>query len=192
MCKLLDTLEQSSHTTAMLLSLQEMTVTQSIQNIAKIQSSIAECETRNLKRLEVEMRLIQIAFHLILKSIGKTSRLNFKESLKKVQTTCTIYPETAGIFYSQYESLKSSCEGISAGKGPCAMDGRKFWQQWGAFEAGDTRYCVFGHPYSAKSFSACPECGRKVDKVPKKDRHIRLQEDAFLEYLLKMNKAVKV
>lgn len=196
MCGLLDTLAQSSHhTSTLLLGLREITITQSVQNTIKIQSSIAECETRNLKRLEVELRLIQLSFHLILKSLGSTSGVDINDSLEKVRQTCTQYPDSAGIFYPHYESLKKSCEGVPSGQELYSNDGRELWQLWGQFEPGHTDYCIFGHPYSGKTFSACPECGRKVVKARKSeaiDYNKFLHENAFIEYMMKMQPTIKV
>ena len=196
MCGVLDSFDQSSHhTTTLLLGLREVTITQSMQNIAKIQSSIAECEARSLKRLEVELCLIQISFHLILNLLGSTSGIDFNDSLEKVRTTCTQYPDTAGIFYPHYESLKKFCEGVPSGQELYSNDGRELWQLWGHFEAGHTIYCVSGHPYSGKDFTACPECGRKVVKACKSeaiDYNKFLHENAFVEYMMKMKTTIKV
>ena len=163
-----------------------MTISQAFQNTINIRSSIAECEVRNLKRLEVELRLIQVSFHVILKTLGNTSNLDVKTSLEKVGTTCEQYPNTAGIFRPLYNSMMLSSEGISPAGELYSKNGREFWRLWGKHEVGFVKYCVFGHPFSSKTFSDCPECGKKVPKRVPIDYNKHLYENAFLEQMLKM------
>ncbi len=64
-------------------------------------------------------------------------------------------------------------------------DARAFWQKWKAYELGNLKHCIFGHPYSSTTFSGCPECGKKVDTT---DYGSFLHEDAFLKKLQQMKK----
>lgn len=189
-CRLLGKLGKTSqHMTTFSQGLRDMTITQAFQNTIYIQSSIAECELRNLKRLEVELRLIQVSFHLILITLGDTSSVDVKASLEKVRITCTQYPDTAGIFVPTYRSLKLSSEGMSPTRELYGKDGREFWWLWGRHKTGYVKYCLFGHPFSSKTFSGCPECGRKVEKEQKSvpiDYNKYLHEEAFIQKLLKM------
>lgn len=190
MCRLLEKLGKTSqHMTTLFQGLREMTITQALQNTKNIQSSIAECEVRNFKRLEVELRLQQVSFYLILTTLGSTSDMEVRTSLEKVRTTCTQYPDTAGIFFPIYKSLKLSFEGMSPTRGLYNKDEREFWRLWGRHEIGFVKYCLFGHPFSSKTFSDCPECGRMVVKEEKSvpiDYNKYLHENAFLEQMLKM------
>lgn len=182
MCELLEKLGNTSqHMTTLFHGLRDMTITQAFQNIINVQSSIVECETRNLKRLEVELRLIQVSFHTVLETLGKASDVDVETSMEKVRRTCTQYPDTAGIFLPIHRPSKFSvlfCKGE-----------REFWRLWGRHEIGNIKHCTFGHPFSSKTFSDCPECGRKVEKKPKElpiDYNKYLHENAFLEQMLRM------
>lgn len=190
MCKLLEKLGKTSqHMTTLFQGLRDMTITQAFQNTINIQSSIAECEVKNLKRLEVELRLIQMSFHTILTALGDTSNVDVKTSLEKVQVTCNQYPDTAGIFFPAYRSLKLASEGMPTARDLYSKDGREFWRLWGRHEIGHVKYCLFGHPFSSQTFSDCPECGRKAEKEQESvpiDYSKYLHEDAFLEQMLKM------
>ena len=190
MCRLLETLGKTSqHMTTLFQGLREMTITQALQNTKNIQSSIAECEVRNFKRLEVELRLQQVSFYLILTTLGGTNDMDVKTSLEKVRITCTQYPDTAGLFFPIYKALKLSFEGTSPTRELYCKNEREFWRLWGRHEIGFVKYCLFGHPFSSKTFSGCPECGRKVVKEQKSvpiDYNKYLHETAFIEQLLKM------
>lgn len=190
MCGLSVTLGQTSHHMATLFQgLREITTDQALQNTEQIESTIADCEARNLKRLEVELRLLQVSFHIVLMRLGDTSNVDIKACLDQVQTLCTQYPDTAGVFAPIYRSLKLSYEGQPPTKELYSRDGREFWRQWGKYEVGHLTYCILGHPYSNKTFNACPECGRKVDKRPKTetiDYGKFLHENAFLAQMLRM------
>lgn len=189
-CRLLENLGKTSqHMTTLFQGLRDMTITQAFENTINIQSSIAECEAQSLKRLEVELRLIQLSFHIILTTLGNTSHVDVKASLEKVRVTCTEYPDTAGIFFPMYRSYKISSESMSPTKEFDSKDGREFWRLWGRHEIGHVKYCLFGHPFSSKTFSDCPECGRQVEKEPKGgpiNYNKFLHENAFLEQMLKM------
>ncbi|MCJ1462198.1 hypothetical protein MMC07_000798 [Pseudocyphellaria aurata] len=183
MCELLEKLGHTSrHMTTLFRGLRDMTIAQALQNITNIRSSIVECEVQDLKRLEVELRLIQVSFHTVLEKLGQASDMDVDSSMEKVRKTCTQYPDTAGIFLPIHKPSKSFSGLFCKGE-------REFWRLWGRHEIGNIKYCTFGHPFSSKTFSGCPECGRKVEKRPQEvpiDYNKFLYENAFIEQMLRM------
>lgn len=179
----------SQHMKTLIQGLRDITVIQARDNISAIQSSIGECKSRTLKRLEVEMRLLQLAFHMVLVVLGTDSKLEILYCKDQIKSLCTTYPDTAGKFHRSYMALNPS---IHCGKllnDINYKDTWEYWRKWGKYETGDVMYCRFGHPFSGKNFSDCPECGKEVVKPPQVDvvecaKH--LHEDAFVECLKKM------
>ena len=158
--------EPVEHITVIIAALKLNIATESIDNIMNIASKITECEVSNLKRLEVEFRLLQIQFYMIAKSFGVTEEfveLNVVASLKRVTILCKMFPDTAAIF------LKLSSDLMKHYQGDSAPDRYREWntaqvmglsENWGKYEVGYVRYCENRHPHSAQSFKDCPECGR--------------------------------
>lgn len=170
--------------------LQQMTIYQALQNTELINTSISVCEARNLKRLEVELRLVQLCFHAILLENGNRGKMNINTSLNRVQELCIQFPDTAGIFLPFYQSLnKRIREGRHPTKDLYNRDNREFWRLWGRYGLGLIKYCRYGHPYSTSIFPDCPECGREVEKTQGEmvDYRKFLYEEAFIEELLKMS-----
>lgn len=170
--------------------LQQMTIHQALQNTELINSSISVCEARNLKRLEVELRLVQLSFHAILLENGNRGKMDINSGLNRVQELCIQFPDTAGIFFPFYQSLnKRIREGRYPTKDLYNRENREFWMLWGKYQVGLVKYCQYGHPYSTSIFPDCPECGREVERRQSEpvDHRKCLYEEAFLEHLLKMS-----
>lgn len=179
----------SQHMKALIQGLREITRTQALDNIVAIQSSIEECEIRSIKRLEVEMRLLQFAFHMILVVLGSTSEINPAVCKDKIKSLCSHYPDTAGKFCRSYASLNLSANREKMLDDINYRETWEFWRKWGKHETGNVMYCPSGHPFSGKTFPGCPECGRKIVLAPKievVDCGKFLHEDAFIEQLKRM------
>ncbi len=194
MCKLLEQFGQSSqHMSVLYHGLREMTIQQARQNAEMLQSSISECEAQDLKRLEVELRLIQVSFRVILVT-GGIWNLDLKPNFDKARATCAQFPDTAGVFFPIYQSLRQSYEGKPSSKELYTRENREFWRLWGHYKTGKLSYCQYGHPYSTSVFPGCPECGREV--VPKKeDEAVNynnfLREQDFVMQMMNMNATTK-
>ena len=152
--------------------------------IKDIDTSISECHSKNLKRLEVELRLIQFALHTVLRSLNTKSGIDIEASADKAIRLCQEYPETAGIFLADCLSVRQA---VKSGRYKFKIDlykreANNFWKMWAGHEAGCIRHCVFGHPYSAYTFLDCPECGRReeVRELTNVDYGKYLNEEAFL------------
>lgn len=198
MCRLLELFgKKSQHMSTLFNGLQQMTIHQALQNIELIKSSISVCEARNFKRLEVELRLVQLSFHAILLENGNRGKLDINSSLGRVQEICVQFPDSAGIFLPFYQSLnKRIREGRYPTKDLYNRENREFWRLWGRYKVGHIKYCRYGHPYSTSIFPDCPECGREVERRRQSetvDYRKFLYEEAFIEQLLKMsvNKAIR-
>ena len=152
--------------------------------IRDIDVSISECHSKNLKRLEVELRLIQFALHTVLRSLHTKSGIDVEASADKAIRLCHEYPDTAGIFLSDCLSVRHA---VKSGRYNFKIDlykreANNFWKMWAGHEAGCIRHCLFGHPYSAYTFLDCPECGRReeVRESTSVDYGKYLNEEAFL------------
>ena len=159
------------------------TVDQAQTVIKDIDLLVTECRSKNLKRLEVEFRLIQIAIHAVLRSLNTTSGIDVQTSANIAIGLCQEYPDTAGIFYTDCLSVKNT---IEKKRNDWKMDlyklsANKFWKLWAGHEIGCLRHCLYGHPYSGYTFFNCPECGRKEEPRATVDYSKYLDEKAFLD-----------
>ena len=160
------------------------TIDQAHNIIKDIDMSISECHSKNLKRLEVELRLIQFGLHTVLRSLNTRSSIDIEASADKAIRLCQEYPDTAGIFLADCLFVRQA---VKFGRYKFKIDlykreANNFWKKWAGHEAGCIRHCLFGHPYSAYTFLDCPECGRKEELQEKKnvDYGKYLNEEAFL------------
>ena len=159
------------HITVICQALKIKIATESIGNIMKIGSKITECDTLNLKRLEVEFRLLQMHFFMIAKAFGVKEvdvAFDFLASLKRVTELCDEYPHTAAMFLQLASDLSGFYRG---GKAPNRY---KEWNteeikalsvSWGEHEIGHLKTCQYKHPYSSKTFKNCPECGQETSRT---------------------------
>ena len=173
----------SQHMLALDEGLRTLTMAEANKQTAAIQTAIEQCQTKGLKRLEVELRLIQVSFDKILRSMDAPSNVNIETSLQKTLSLCTKFPSTAGAMMNTYKSAKLATEGRQTDL--YAKETRAFWRKWRDYELGSLKYCTLGHPYSSTTFAGCPECGKEVEQI---DYNSFLHEDAFLKKLLEMKK----
>ena len=176
----------SKHTSMMVNGLRSLTTTQVQENITALDGTIGECHTRKLKRLEVELRLVQISFHSVLSLLKTSSGVDIQGSMRVMLDLCRQYPDTAGLFLSSVVSIKRALEtGRQDWKIELdSMAANAFWKKWAGHEVGFLRHCIHGHPYSGYVFSDCPECGRYVEPKSKEQDTTHyasfLKEDQFV------------
>ena len=175
----------SQHMLALNEGLRILTMTEAQKHIATIQAAIEQCNLKGIKRLEVELRLIQVSFYLVLRSLSSFNDINVEASLAKTLDLCIKYPTTAGMFMSACKSAKLALDGRPSPMDLYAKETRPFWRKWKDYELGDLKTCAFDHPYSGTTFGGCPECGKEKDST---DYSSFLHEDAFLQKLLMMKK----
>ncbi len=173
----------SQHMLALNEGLRILTKTEAHKHLTAVQTAIEQCEVKNLKRLEVELRLIQASFHLVLRSLGTSSDVDIDCSLQRTLSLCIKYPSTAGTFVNAYKSAKLALEGRQTPIDLHAKETRAYWKKWKGYEIGNLQFCALGHPYSATTFSGCPECGKVVEPT---NYSSFLHEDAFLKKLQAM------
>ena len=184
MITLTDALKATSqHMLTLNEGLRILTETEAHKHMTSIQAAIEQCEAKNIKRLEAELRLIQVSFHVVLRSLGTSSHTDIEASLKKILSLCIKYPSTAGTFINAYKSAKLALEGRRTPTDLYGKETRPFWKKWKEYELGNLQCCVLGHPYSGTTFSGCPECGTETEST---DYDSFLHEDAFREKLQAM------
>lgn len=180
--------DTSQHMTALIEGLRMLTITQATENMIAIQSCIGQCEAKHLKRLEVELRLILVSFHLVLGSLGSNSNVEIDACLQRILSLCSQYPDTAGLFMNAYKSTHSAVKEEHKCNGLYTKETGDFLQKWEDYILGSLKYCGHGHPYSGASFVECPECGKTACDLEKerKDYGSFLHEDAFMKQLQMM------
>ena len=182
---------RSRHTSLFLDELRSLITTQAQSKVTELDSSIANCASKNLKRLEVEVRLIQVGFHSILATLGASSGIDVAASVAEMLAFCEQYPDTAGIFLPACTAIKRAMNQRQPQNWNIDLYSKAanaFWKTWAGHEVGFLRHCRFGHPYSGFVFDDCPECGRYVE--PKKqdttDYSSYLKEDEFIAKMKQM------
>lgn len=175
--------DDSEHTTVLIRGLQSLTRDEANTNIKALNSVITECETKNLKRLEAEIRLVQMCFHILLKHLGAASHLKVEDSLRRTLSLCRTYPDSAGIFLMTYNAFNLVLSGEQRHGSLYTRGSRRIWWSWPAHEVGNLKECVYRHQYSTSTWTGCPECGREVPSSPKPEPVSPkkfLKEDAFV------------
>ena len=176
--------DDSKHTRILIQGLHSLMRDEAYKNIKTLNSITAECETKNLKRLEAEFRLVQLCFHILLKHHGAASDLKVANSLNRTLSLCRTYPETAGVLFLTYNAINLVLSGErSHGNLYTTKGSTRIWWTWPAHKVGSLKQCVYGHQYSASTWPGCPECGREVPASPKPEPvnpKEFLKEDAFV------------
>ncbi|KAA6416394.1 MAG: hypothetical protein FRX48_01114 [Lasallia pustulata] len=159
-----------------------ITTEQATDNIKALDLLFAKASSAQLKSLEVELRLVQISFYVVLRALGVKHDLDITASLQQVAKTCNRYRTAAGPYIRSYRLLKSFCDGMEPPRKLFGQETRQYWWKWGRHEVGFLTSCANGHPYSSKTFNGCPECEGKTAQVEPEpvDYSKYLQEDAFL------------
>lgn len=173
--------DDSEHTMVLIRGLQSLTSHEADVKIKALSSIITECETKNLKRLEAEIRLVQMGFHMVLKELGGTSSLKVEDSLRRTLSLCQTYPDTAGVLIGTYNAFKLVLSGKRTYGTLYTQGSRRIWWSWPVHKLGNLKECIHGHQYSASTWPDCPECGREVAPSPEpEDPKKFLKEDAFM------------
>ena len=154
---------QTKHSMLLVDGLRAITIGQAGEIIKDIGEAVTDCQSKCLKRLEVEFRLIQIALHSVLRSLNMTSEVDVPTSINTAILICQEYPDTAGIFLPDCLSVKNTVE---QGRYNWKIDlykkeANEFWKSWASQEVGSVGHCTSGHPYPLSTFKDCPECGRQ-------------------------------
>ena len=154
---------QTKHSMLLVDGLRAITIGQAGEIIKDIGKAVLECQSKSLKRLEVEFRLVQIALHSVLRSLNMTSEVDVPASINIAILICQEYPDTAGIFLPDCLSVKNTVE---QGRYNWKIDlykkeANKFWKSWANQEVESIGHCTSGHPYPLSTFKDCPECGRQ-------------------------------
>ena len=135
-----------------------------------LDANIDQSKVLHLKRLEVEFRLLQITFWVILyRHFNLQVELDVDGSLEECRLLCGTWPDSAGLLTPILETVQSkykSNEGSLPVEEWNRSSLRYLWRGWGNYQhAGRLDHCRFHHPYPRISFRDCPECGREI--VPK-------------------------
>ena len=175
--------DDSKHTRILIRGLHSLMRDEANSNIRTLNSIIAECEIKNLKRLEAEIRLVQLCFHILLKHHGAASDLKVETSLNRTLSLCGTYPETAGVLFPTYKAINLVLSGERSHGNLYTRGSTRIWWTWPKHKVGSLTQCVYGHQYSTSTWPGCPECGQEVPASPKPEPvnpKKFLKEDAFV------------
>lgn len=175
--------DDSEHTSVLIQGLQSLTQDEANRHIQFLNSIITECEAKNLKRLEAEIRLIQMCFHVLLIDLGAASSFGVEASLQRTLSLCRAYPDTAGALLSTYNAVEILLHGGRRHGILYSRGTTQVWWSWPAHKVGSLKVCLYGHQYSASTWPSCPECGREILCSPKPelaDASKFLKEEAFV------------
>ena len=175
--------DDSEHTSILIQGLRSLTHDEANQHIRALNSTITECTSRNLKRLETEVRLIQMCLHILLRDLGAASDLGWEASLHRILSLCKTFPDTAGVLTSTYNSLNMVVKGTQRHGNLYMRGSRGIWWSWPVHKVGSLTECANGHQYSTLTWPGCPECGREVVFSPEPkpvDSKEFLKEKAFV------------
>lgn len=171
----------SQHTLLLVEGIQRMTIHEAKEHLPKLSLVIEICETKNLKRLEAEIRLIQICYHNVLKEVGTLSGLDIEASFRRTLDLCQRYPDTAGLLLSTWSAMRDVVSGIRRYSNMYTQNARDIWWTWPRHKIGHLQHCRYGHPYSSLVWTDCPECGREVPKKVPVSPNTFLKEKEFVE-----------
>jgi hypothetical protein len=160
------------HTSELQSGLLQQVLTDAAVRVAQIDTYVVQCRTKQLPRLEAEMRLVQVAMWLILRaySAESTTKLNPRVSLGVCLDLLETWPDTAGALWGPYRAVSEAFLSRRTlpslpeiyGKGD-----RDPWL-WKGYRPGHMIYCPNKHPYSQACFPlGCPECGTEKPLKPR-------------------------
>ena len=161
---------------------------QAIGEVISLGHKIADSKDLHLKRVEVELRIIQIHLHMILKKLDVISGLNVPASLENIRKLVLKFPDTAGKLLKTYVSLRSY---INNGTLPTRFadlytkESKELAPMFKQHKMDTLQYCSHKHPFSGSTFEECPECGKEVAlpvEEARVDAHKVLDPQAFLDY----------
>ncbi|MCJ1476026.1 hypothetical protein MMC13_004690 [Lambiella insularis] len=171
------------HTSIIAEGLRLKILEQSCGEVKSLEARIMDCKKAHLKRLETELRIIQLSLHMILKSLGVVSGLNVAASLSAMRELCLTFPDTAGKMLGTYQRLRAYAEGGPAPERFLEMytrDAVALAPLFAKYEMGQLTFCAHRHPYCGATFVDCPECGREVAMPVHVDNTKFLREGDFM------------
>lgn len=181
----------SQHTSIMAETLKAMTIMEAKEHLATIGNVIGACEAKGLKRLETELRLVQICFHIVLREAGTRSELDVSASLTRIHNLCEMFPKTAGLLSNTHVAVKAVVDGQQRCGRMYTESSVKVWWTWPKHITGKLKYCKLGHPYSGETWEDCPECGEEVQRPQAINPKIFLKERDFVAAMRAMTKNTK-
>ena len=138
---------------------------------AAINEKIAACVSKNLKRLEVEFRIIQLCFWAILQAHRTTEKvaLDVNASLERVHKLTICFPKSAGLFARGFNQLKTCVARRHLAPRFWELNTARsnaLWVDLKKLEGDLLMHCGYRHLYSTSiSSDGCPECGQEVRPV---------------------------
>ena len=158
--------DDSDHTTILIRGLESMTKDEASKHIKILHSIIKECKIKNLKRLETEIRLIQMCFYIVLRDLGAPGDMDVEASLRETLSLCRTYPDTAGVLFTVYKKIRLVLGGERLHRDLYAQSSKKIWWSWPAHKVGCLKQCIHGHQFSTLTWPRCPECGWEESASP--------------------------
>lgn len=177
--------KQTLHAELLLHGVRTITIPRLLAGMAGTKDSILACQKHGLKRLEVELRLVQLASRISMESSGTPNALVGAEAeVKGIIKICMAYPDTAGL-------MLPSCRKVhlfirhdrqAVGHPIYSKETHETWWSWPKHSTGDLRRCEKGHPYSGISMAHCPECGpqSEASKIPEVNPEASLKTHEFM------------
>ena len=180
--------DPSEHTQLMMNGMRHQIVQDAEAHLARLSEVVEECRSKNLKRLEVEARLVQLRFHTIIRNFGITSDLDVEPSFEIISELCRAFPLTAGLLKDSVAEVKRFVYWNGKSELMYGSNSPPLWWSWPQWHLGDLQHCKYGHPYSGFTWGSCPECGDEVEKptlVERARSNSGLQTEAFRAWMMK-------
>ena len=174
----------SQHTAILAQGLRLVTIPKLASEVDQIKGSISNCRSKRSHRLEVELRLIQLAAGVAMDSVGfQGSLTDANVGFSRVAKLCQRFPETAGLLLPSCNKIKGylSRNGNITGHPIYVKASQEVWWTWPKHGTGSLKLCENGHPYSGTTMMRCPECGsenkdEKLREEIKADMRLRPQD----------------
>ena len=157
--------ELDRHTSTLMEGLKASILDHSCAELKSLETTIANAKVAHLPRVEVELRIVHLGIHLILKGIAADSGVNVNETFDKIESLIQRFPDTAGKMAGPSKDLKALMK--DGRKDPKFLTiygkgSRDLVFKLGNHKVGSLTHCQYRHPYSAACFETCPECGMEV------------------------------
>lgn len=187
----------SNHSQTLSKELTSMTAMQAAEDAETLAPLIDHCDLQKLKRLEIELRLLQTGFLNIAGHADRPGKIDPSTSLLRVENLCGDNPETVGHFLTACRMMRYALQGpMSLQPSMIFMRPTSYlWHELGKHKFGHLTQCSLGHRCTATTFNDCSECGKKVHVSSAKaketidqhdDQATVMQEKAFLEKMKEM------
>ena len=177
--------KKSQHSEILAEGLRRVNVPKITNQLNGIKSTIMECQHKQLPRLEVELRLIQLASWIALDSTGaKNMLVGASTELKEIVDLCERFPLTAGLFLPSCHKIRGFLlQTETRGHPLYSKVTQEAWWTWPKHGTGNLMLCIHRHPYSGTSVTPhCPECGpeTETDRLKEIDANAVLRAADFI------------